>query len=148
MQVFGWSDKCAKFPIIRSSTQRRRVHRVVYLSGEMLPRSSSWLANSHWAIWIGLLFGFYGTYFLGVKELYPMVICTLLFSPRDTDHPVVSQNTFIEVYRFVTWRKRYFQRSYQSIISAVRIRWPKYWSFNFSISASNQYSGLISLKID
>ena len=30
----------------------------------------------------------------------------------------------------------------------VRIRWPKYWSFNFSMSPSNQYSGLISLKID
>ena len=32
--------------------------------------------------------------------------------------------------------------------SAALIRWPKYWSFNFSISPSNQYSGLISLKID
>ena len=32
--------------------------------------------------------------------------------------------------------------------SAVRIRWPKYWSFNFRICPSNQYSGLIFLKID
>ena len=32
--------------------------------------------------------------------------------------------------------------------SAVHIRWPKYWSFSFSISPSNEYSGLISLKID
>ena len=32
--------------------------------------------------------------------------------------------------------------------SALRIRWPKYWSFNFRISPSNEYSGLISLKID
>ena len=32
--------------------------------------------------------------------------------------------------------------------SAVRIRWPKYWSFGFSISPSNEYSGLISLRID
>ena len=32
--------------------------------------------------------------------------------------------------------------------SAVRIRWPKYWSFNFSISSCNEFSGLISLKID
>ena len=30
---------------------------------------------------------------------------------------------------------------------AVGIRWPKYWSFNFSISPSNKYSKLISLKI-
>ena len=32
--------------------------------------------------------------------------------------------------------------------SALRIRWPKYWSFNFSISPSNEYSGLTSFKID
>ena len=32
--------------------------------------------------------------------------------------------------------------------SAVCIRWPKYWSFCFSISHSNEYSGLTSLKID
>ena len=31
---------------------------------------------------------------------------------------------------------------------ALRIRWPKYWSFTFSISPSNEYSGLISLRID
>ena len=31
---------------------------------------------------------------------------------------------------------------------AVHMRWPKYWSFCFSISPSNEYSGLISLKID
>ena len=30
----------------------------------------------------------------------------------------------------------------------LRIRWPKYWSFSFSISPSNEYSGLISLRID
>ena len=32
--------------------------------------------------------------------------------------------------------------------SALRIRWPKYWSFSFSISPSNEYSGLISLRMD
>ena len=32
--------------------------------------------------------------------------------------------------------------------SAVSIRWPKYWSFSFSITPSNTYSGLISLQID
>ena len=31
---------------------------------------------------------------------------------------------------------------------SVRIRWPKYWSFIFSISPSNEYSGLISFRID
>ena len=32
--------------------------------------------------------------------------------------------------------------------STLRIRWPKYWSFSFSISLSNEYSGLISFRID
>ena len=32
--------------------------------------------------------------------------------------------------------------------SALRIRWTEYWSFSFSISPSNEYSGLISLRID
>ena len=30
----------------------------------------------------------------------------------------------------------------------LHIRWPKYWSFSFSVSASSEYSGLISLRID
>ena len=32
--------------------------------------------------------------------------------------------------------------------SVLRIRWPQYWSFSFSISPSNEYSGLISFKMD
>ena len=32
--------------------------------------------------------------------------------------------------------------------SALPIRWPKYWSFSFSISPSNEYSGLISFRTD
>ena len=32
--------------------------------------------------------------------------------------------------------------------TVLRIRWPKYWSFSFSISPSNAYSGLISFRVD
>ena len=32
--------------------------------------------------------------------------------------------------------------------SALRIRWPNYWSFSFNISPSNEYPGLISLRMD
>ena len=32
--------------------------------------------------------------------------------------------------------------------SALCVKWPKYWSFKFSISPSNEYSGLISFRID
>jgi len=35
-----------------------------------------------------------------------------------------------------------------SIESALRIRWPKYWSFNFNISPSNEHPGLISFRMD
>ena len=33
-------------------------------------------------------------------------------------------------------------------MTALLIRWPKYWSFSFSISPSNGYSGLISFRMD
>ena len=32
--------------------------------------------------------------------------------------------------------------------SVLHIKWPKYWSFSFSISSSNEYSGLISFRMD
>ena len=32
--------------------------------------------------------------------------------------------------------------------SALRIRWPKYWSFSFKISSSNEYPGLLSFRMD
>ena len=32
--------------------------------------------------------------------------------------------------------------------SALGIRWPNYWSFSFSVSPSNEYSGLISFRVD
>ena len=35
-----------------------------------------------------------------------------------------------------------------SIESVLHIRWPKYWSFSFNISSSNEYSGLISFRMD
>ena len=35
-----------------------------------------------------------------------------------------------------------------SIELVLCIRWPKYWSFSFSISPSNEYSGLIAFRMD
>ena len=35
-----------------------------------------------------------------------------------------------------------------SNVSVLHIRWPKYWSFSFSISPSNEYSGLVSFRMD
>ena len=41
-----------------------------------------------------------------------------------------------------------FPASGSSNRSGLRIRWPKYWSFSFSFSPSNEYSGLISFRMD
>ena len=40
-----------------------------------------------------------------------------------------------------------FPASWSFQIESVCIRWPKYWSFSFSVSPSNKYSGLISFRI-
>ena len=50
-------------------------------------------------------------------------------------HPLLPPSVFPSI--------RIFSRE-----SALRIRWPKYWSFSFSISPSSEYSGLISFRID
>ena len=41
-----------------------------------------------------------------------------------------------------------FPASGTFLMNRLCIRWPKYWSFNFSISPSNEYSGLVSFRID
>ena len=42
----------------------------------------------------------------------------------------------------------FFYLQFSQLWSLFHIRWPEYWSFYFSISPSNQYSGLISFRID
>ena len=41
-----------------------------------------------------------------------------------------------------------FPASGSFLMRALRIRWPNYWSLSFSINSSNEYSGLISFRID
>ena len=63
---------------------------------------------------------------MSIKSVMPcnyFILCPLLLHLQSSQH----QGLFQEV---------------------LRIRWPKYWSFSFSISPSNEYSGLISLRID
>ena len=50
-------------------------------------------------------------------------------------HPLLLPSIFLSI--------RFFPREL-----ALRIRWPKYWSFSIGISLSNEYSGLISYRID
>ena len=58
-------------------------------------------------------------------------------------HPTISSSVPILLLPSIFLRIRVFSNE-----SALRIRWPKYWSFSFSISPCNEYSGLMSFRID
>ena len=59
-------------------------------------------------------------------------------------HPTISSS----VVRFSSCLQSFLASRVFSNESVLRIRWPKYWSFSFSISPSSEYSGLISFRID
>ena len=65
--------------------------------------------------------------------LKPMSIESVM--PSNLYHPLLLPSIFPSI--------RVFSNE-----SALPIRWPKYWSFSFSISPSNEYSGLIFFRID
>ena len=54
-------------------------------------------------------------------------------------HPLLSPSPLFSIFPNI----RVFSNE-----SALRIRWPKYWSFSFNISPSNEYPGLISFRMD
>ena len=57
-------------------------------------------------------------------------------------HPTISSS----VVPFSSWLQSFPASGSRK--SILHIRWPNYWSFNFSISSSNEYSGLIPFRID
>ena len=59
-------------------------------------------------------------------------------------HPTISSSVF----PFSSCLQSFPASGFFSNESVLHIRWPKYWSFSFSISPSNQYSGLIAFRID
>ena len=59
-------------------------------------------------------------------------------------HPTISSS----VIPFSSCPQSFPASPFFSNESALCIRWPKYWSFNFNISPSNEYSGLISFRMD
>ena len=62
-------------------------------------------------------------------------------SMMPSNHPILCRPLLLLPSIFPTIRV--FSRE-----SVLPIRWPKYWSFSFSISPSNEYSGLISFRMD
>ena len=87
---------------------------------------------------------------------------------REAWHPAVhgpaKSRTWLSIWTELNWLGDAIQPSHShplllllSIIPSIRVfsiesvictRWPKYWSFRFSISPSNEYSGLIFFRID
>ena len=61
---------------------------------------------------------------------------------------VMSSNHFVLCYSLLLLPSIFPSIKAFSSESAVCIRWPKYWSFSFSESPFNEYSGLISFKVD
>ena len=93
-----------------------------------------------------------------------MQSCSILCDSMDCSMPgafTISQSVFklmplesvIPSNHFVLCRPLLLPSVFLSIrdfsnVLALHIRWPKYWSFSFRISPSNEYSGLISFRID
>ena len=61
---------------------------------------------------------------------------------------VISSNHLILCHSLLLWPSIFLSIRMFSSESILHIRWPKYWSFSFSISPSNEYSGLIPFRID
>ena len=62
--------------------------------------------------------------------------------------PVTPNNHFILCHPFLLPPSIFPSIRVFSSESILRIRWPKHWSFSFSISPSNKYSGLTSFRMD
>ena len=63
--------------------------------------------------------------------------------PSQACHPTISSSVVLLLTPSIFPSIRVFSKE-----SALHIRWPKFWSFSFSVSPSNEYSGLISFRID
>ena len=61
---------------------------------------------------------------------------------------VMPSNHLILCHPFHLLPSNFFSIRVFSNESALRIRWPKYWSFSFNISPSNEHSGLITFRMD
>ena len=111
-----------------------------------------------------MIFSFFIVFFVVVQ----LLSCVRLFAtPRTASHQaslsftvswsllklmsivsMIPSNYLILCHRFLLLPSIFPSIRVFSNELALCIRWPKYWSFSFSISPSNEYSGLISFRID
>ena len=81
---------------------------------------------------------------LGFPVFHYLSVCSNLCPLTQWYHPTVSSS----VVSFSSCPQSFPASGFFSNESDLHIRWPKYWSFSFSICPSNEYSGLISFRID
>ena len=88
-------------------------------------------------------------YPMGCSTLsFPVLHCPLEFAQRHVHWLVMPSNYLILCHPILFLPSIFLRIRVFSNELALPIRWPKYWSFSFSISASNEYSGLISFRMD
>ena len=78
---------------------------------------------------------------LSITNSQSLLKLTSIASVMPSNHLILCRSLFLLPLIFPSMRVF-------SSESVLHIRWPKYYSFNFSISPSNEYSGLISYRID
>ena len=121
-----------------------------------------------YVIYVGVLSRYLETIILFSSDQFSLSVCVRLFaSPWTEAHQaslsifnsrsllklmsielVMPSNHLILCYPLLLLPSIFLRIRVFSNESALHIRWPKYWSFSFSISPSNEYSGLISFRID
>ena len=79
---------------------------------------------------------------------FPLFHCFLEFAQIHAIESVMPSNHFILCHPLLLPSLIFPSVRVFSSESVLHIRWPKYWSFGFSISPSSEYSGLISFRID
>ena len=102
-----------------------------------------------------------------VRSSVQLLSCVWLFGPHEPQHarppcpsptprvhppmsiePVMPSNHLILCHPILLLPSIFHSIRVFSNEPALHMRWPKYWSFSFSISPSNEYSGLISFRMD
>ena len=78
---------------------------------------------------------------LSITKPWSLFKCMCIESVMPSNHLILSHPLLLLPSIFPRNRDFYTEL-------ALPIRWPKYWSFNFSISPSDEYSGLISFRMD
>ena len=78
---------------------------------------------------------------VSITNSWSLLKLMLIKSVMTSNHPILCQSLLLQPSIFPSIRV--FSNE-----SVLCIRWPKYWSFKLSISPSNEYSGLISFRID